>query len=79
MNLLINNKLCPQCFSSDIIHDEIHALFYCGNCGLVCKDETIMNDDIDVVLYENAKRELRMLFEDKFFELFGESIHELND
>lgn len=79
MNLLIKNKLCPQCFSSDIVHDEVHALYYCDKCGLVCKDESITLNNLDDVLHENAKRELRTLFEDKFFELFGESIHDLND
>lgn len=79
MNLLIKNKLCPFCFSSDIIHDEHHALYFCGDCGLVVIDETILTDNTEDILNEDAKRELKRLFEDKFFELFGESIHEMNN
>lgn len=79
MNLLINNKLCPQCLSSDIIHDETHALFYCGNCGLVCKDETIMNDNSDEIAKENAKKTLKRFFKDKFFEIFGVDMDNIED
>lgn len=26
---------CPDCNSFDIIHDYIHAEYYCNNCGLI--------------------------------------------
>ena len=72
MNLLINNKLCPQCLSSDIIHDEFHALFYCGDCGLVVKDSTIINDNDDVLIQEQGKRKLKVELEKVYFDLTGE-------
>ena len=71
MNLLINNKVCPQCLSIDIIYDEFHALSYCGKCGLVVKDNSILYSNEDVILQEQGKKELKMEFEQIYFDLTG--------
>lgn len=26
---------CPSCDSFNIVHDYVHAEYYCGNCGLI--------------------------------------------
>ena len=33
---------CPSCNSFDIVHDYVHAEYYCGDCGLV----VVSNNDV---------------------------------
>ena len=28
-------KCCPSCNSFNIVHDFVHAEYYCGDCGLI--------------------------------------------
>lgn len=40
MNRLIYG-LCPECYSSDIVTDDIHMIKYCSRCGLVVVSQDI--------------------------------------
>lgn len=48
MNIIISHdyvKYCPECFSSNLIHDFHHAQIYCGDCGLVVMEQVYSNID----------------------------------
>lgn len=48
MNIIISHdyvKYCPECFSSNLIHDFHHAQIYCGDCGLVLWEQVYSNLD----------------------------------
>ena len=61
MNIIISHdyvKYCPECFSSNLIHDFHHAQIYCGDCGLVLWEQ--VNSEIDDSNYtEERQKELK--------------------
>lgn len=64
MNRLING-LCPECYNSDIVTDNIHMIKYCSKCGLVVEsqDITTIGESLlqqrDLIKFENYIQSLK--------------------
>ena len=64
MNIIISHdyvKYCPECFSSNLIHDFHHAQIYCGDCGLVVMEQVYSNLDNSNYTEEREKELKRHL------------------
>ena len=45
-NNLVDNDVCPECGSANIINDEDSGEVICGSCGLVLRESTINDGKI---------------------------------
>ncbi len=52
MNIIIHHaheKYCPECFSNNLIRDFHRSETFCGDCGLVVRDESYFIDNSNYI------------------------------